>query len=77
MVSIVGFATILSGCEDIQSINLSAGLTDQVYEPSPVYAGRPTSVGTLTQAYIQNTEGLLNANARLELLCKAHRRCEQ
>lgn len=67
---------ILSGCGDKDPQgNLGSGLTRQVYEELPVYAGRINSVGTLTQGYIQNTESLLTANSRLNTLCLAHRVC--
>lgn len=65
----------LSGCTEILRINLGGGLPDQVYEPVPLYSGQVNSVGTLTEAYIQNTEGLMTANNRLSTICVAYRVC--
>ena len=75
--SIVLLALGISGCGKPILVNLGGGLPDQVYEQVPVYPGRINSVGTLTEGYIQNTEGLLTANARLKTLCVAYIVCEE
>ena len=68
---------ILSGCgEKLVGFDSGAGIPRQVYDEVPVYAGPINSVGTLTQGYIRNTEGLLTANSRLRTLCIAYGKCE-
>lgn len=75
----VGFVILVSGCGEKQpyQIDKSAGLTDETFKPVPVYDGPVNSIGTLTQGYIQNTEGLLTANSRLTTLCIAYGKCEK
>ena len=63
---------VLSGCGDPFVVNLGLGLTPQVYEAVPLYSGPVNSVGSLTEAYIQNTEGLITANSRLSTLCEVY-----
>ena len=66
----------LNGCGNKPELNSGAGIPRQVYDEIPLYAGPVNSVGTLTQAYIRNTEGLLLANSRLNTLCIAYGKCE-
>lgn len=68
----------LTACSDPDKVllDLNAGLPATVYDPEPPYEGRVNSVGTLTEAYINNTESLLIVNGRLQTLCLAHRVCE-
>ena len=76
IVFILGSAlVILSGCGPEKVAN--ADLPRQVYDEVPLYDGPVNSVGTLTQAYIQNTEGLLLTNSRLKTLCVANKVCTQ
>ena len=70
-------ASTLSGCEEVRKLDNGAGLPEQVFQPSPYYTKPINSVGTLTEAYIQNTESLLTSNKRLQTLCVAYGRCEQ
>ena len=68
---------LVSGCSPkFLGIDSDAGIPRQVYDEVPLYAGTVNSVGSLTQAYIRNTEGLLLANSRLNTLCVAHGKCE-
>ena len=75
----LGFVPLaLNGCGNKPiGVNLGGGLPRQVYEEVPLYAGPTNSVGTLTQGYIQNTEGLLTANSRLKAICIAYHICEK
>lgn len=66
--------TFLIGCSK-NNINLtgSEGLTDTVFKGiKPVYADG-SSVGNLTDAYLNNTESLVIVNGRLDTLCKSHK----
>lgn len=73
----LGFSgSLLAGCEEKPSPNSGSGIPRQVYDEVPLYAGPVNSEGTLTQAYIRNTEGLLLANSRLNTLCIAYGKCE-
>jgi hypothetical protein len=73
----IGSALSLSGCGDLlKAADPAAGIPRQVYDEVPLYAGPVNSVGTLTQAYIRNTEGLITANSRLRTLCIAYGQCE-
>lgn len=75
----IGSILLLASCTDVEEVllDLNAGLPDGIYDPAPLYDGdRVNSVGTLTEAYIQNTEGLMIVNSRLQTLCLAHRVCE-
>lgn len=67
----------LNGCGEKSLPNSGSGIPRQVYDEVPLYAGPVNSVGTLTQAYIRNTEGLLLANSRLKTLCIAYGVCEE
>ena len=68
--------SLLAGCGDKASLDSGSGLPRQVYDEVPLYAGPINSVGTLTQGYIRNTEGLITANSRLRTLCIAYDQCE-
>ena len=68
---------LASGCSPkLFGVDAGAGIPRQVYDEVPLYVGPVNSVGTLTQAYIRNTEGLLLANSRLNTLCIAYGKCE-
>lgn len=68
----------LLGCTtDPTLVDLNEGLPDSVYDQEPPYNGEVRSVGTLTEAYIANTESLIVVNGRLNTLCLAHRVCEE
>ena len=67
---------LLAGCGNKPSLDFGSGIPRQVYDEVPLYAGPVNSVGTLTQAYIRNTEGLITANSRLRTLCIAYGQCE-
>lgn len=68
----------LNGCgEKLTGLNSGSGIPRQTYDEVPLYDGPVNSVGTLTQAYIRNTEGLMTANSRLRTLCIAYGQCEQ
>ena len=69
-------SSLLGACGDTFKGDTGAGIPRQVYDEVPLYAGPVNSVGTLTQAYIRNTEGLMTANSRLTTLCIAHGVCE-
>ena len=76
-VFMIGFALNLSGCgKDLFAEDPDAGIPRQIYDEVPLYDGPVNSVGTLTQGYIRNTEGLLTANSRLRTLCIVHGQCE-
>jgi hypothetical protein len=76
MLALVG--NLLTGCDKTTFIGDSgSGIPRQVYDEVPIYTGPVNSVGTLTQAYIRNTEGLLMANSRLRTLCIAYGKCKQ
>lgn len=68
---------VLSGCDDPIRGDLGSGLPDQVWQGIPPYEGTVNSVGTLTEAYIQNTESLLTVNNRMLTLCVAYNKCEE
>ena len=68
--------SLLAGCGDKPAFDSGSGIPRQVYDEVPLYAGPVNSVGTLTQAYIRNTEGLITANSRLKTLCIAYDQCE-
>lgn len=68
--------SLLAGCGDKPALDSGSGIPRQVYDEVPLYAGPVNSVGTLTQAYIRNTEGLITANSRLRTLCIAYGQCE-
>lgn len=69
--------SLLAGCgEKLIGVDSGAGIPRQVYDEVPIYNGPVNSVGTLTQGYIRNTEGLLTANSRLRTLCIAYGKCE-
>jgi hypothetical protein len=75
MLALVG--NTLAGCgEKLVGFDSSAGIPRQVYDEVPIYTGSINSVGTLTQGYIRNTEGLMTANSRLRTLCVAYGKCE-
>lgn len=68
----------LSACATDQSlVDLTQGLPDTIYDQEPLYDGEVNSIGTLTEAYINNTESLIIVNGRLKTLCLAHRVCEE
>ncbi len=68
----------LSGCDSkLVEIDQGAGLSDEVFQPVPVYDRKPTTVGTLTEGYIQNTTGLITANSRLKTICIAYDKCDE
>ena len=68
--------SLLAGCGNKPVFNSGSGITRQTYDKVPLYAGPINSVGTLTQGYIRNTEGLITANSRLRTLCIAYGQCE-
>ena len=68
--------SLLAGCDKKPSLDSGSGIPRQVYDEVPLYAGSINSVGTLTQGYIRNTEGLITANSRLRTLCIAYGQCE-
>lgn len=77
MVFMSGLAgSLLAGCDEVLKVDPNAGIPRQLYDEVPLYAGTINSVGTLTQGYIRNTEGLMTANSRLKTLCIAHDQCE-
>jgi len=75
----VSTLALVANCTPKETIvDLNAGLPDSIYDPEPLFDGdRVNSVGTLTEAYIQNTEGLMIVNSRLQTLCLAHKVCEE
>lgn len=74
----MGLIGSLAGCgEKLVGVDFNAGIPRQIYDEVPLYSGPVNSVGTLTQAYIRNTEGLLTANSRLKTLCIAHGKCKK
>jgi len=68
--------SILGGCNEIVKVDPNVGIPRQLYDEVPLYSGNINSIGTLTQAYIRNTEGLMTANSRLRTLCIVHDQCE-
>ena len=68
--------SLLGGCGNKPDLDSGSGIPRQVYDEVPLYAGPINSVGTLTQGYIRNTEGLITANSRLRTLCIAYGQCE-
>jgi len=67
----------LSGCSEKKiSVDIGAGLPRQMFDEVPLYSGSINSVGSLTEGYIRNTEGLLTANNRLRTLCIAFGNCK-
>ena len=73
----LGFSgSLLAGCGGKPALDSGSGIPRQVYDVVPLYAGSINSVGTLTQGYIRNTEGLITANSRLRTLCIAYGQCE-
>ena len=74
MIGLAG--SLLAGCGDKSALDSGSGIPRQVYDEVPIYAGPINSVGTLTQGYIRNTEGLITANSRLRILCIAYSQCE-
>ena len=67
----------LVGCDSVEpKVDEDLGIPRQVYDEVPLYDGPVNSVGTLTQAYIRNTEGLMVANSRLRTLCIVHGQCK-
>ena len=78
IVSMIVLGTsLVSGCEKLVKVNASAGIPRQIYDPVPLYSGPVDSIGTLTEAYITNTEGLITANSRLNTLCVAFEQCKK
>lgn len=67
---------LLAGCGDKLAFDSGLGTFRQVYDEVPLYVGPINSVGTLTQGYIRNTEGLITANSRLRTLCIVYSQCE-
>lgn len=70
-------SSFLSGCEKFKAADMGSGIPRQIYDEVPLYQGSINSVGTLTEGYIRNTEGLMTANSRLRTLCIAYGICEQ
>lgn len=65
-----------AGCSPAPvSVDFDAGIPDEIYKPLPVYGGPTATVGSLTEGYIQNTQGLITANSRLRTICVARRVC--
>ena len=73
MISTVGL--VVSNCTKPET-DPNQGIPRQLFDEVPLYSGPVNSIGTLTQAYIQNTEGLMTANSRLTALCNIYGRCE-
>lgn len=68
------FVISASGCSDTILLLGSEGIPDETfYGIEPKWADG-TTVGNLTEAYIQNTEALLTVNGRLNVLCEANER---
>lgn len=66
--------TLLIGCgiNNPTILTGSEGIPDETFRGiKPEYADG-SSVGNLTEAYIQNTEALNTVNGRLDVLCKAN-----
>ena len=72
-VFVVFCLTFTTACSN-KTVNLlgSEGIPDSEFQgEEPVYADG-SSVGNLTEAYVQNTESLIIVNGRLRTLCEAN-----